>query len=749
MITIVCEKPDVGNKVAAALDKITLATGETVSFDNLKSKEKAVKSQQAKDGYLKIRWNNQDTYVTWGYGHLCELKQAEDYNEAWKSWQAIPLPLIPEKYELKVKKSASAQFQNVKKLMNQADLVINATDFDREGEVIFAYIYQLAGCKKPVKRAVFSSQTKEGLIHGFTKDLIDGSKMRSTELAGRMRGIADWVVGANLSVAMTLRNPGRGVLSVGRVQTPTLKMIVDRDLAIKNFNPTPFYTVEAIFTKTTGEQLKAHHEKDRFEKIDEAKAILSKITGKPGIVKSVEKKMGKRSAPSLYSLSALQMEANGKYKMSLADTLEICQKLYDQGYTTYPRTDSRFLTEDMEPTVNNVLDKISVNPEYAKLIIGRPRTFDRKKYFDNSKVESHFAIIPTGVIPESLPDDQQKIYDLICRSVIRMLYKDAIVEQTKVKIDVSDEPFVTSGSVIVDPGWMACEPPKSDKTEKEEKEESEEKTILPPLKEGERLTGQYGVKKKMTEPPKHYTDKTLLAAMLSAGKNLDNASLRAIMADPKIGGIGTEATRANIVETLEKREYIERTGKGKSTIQATQKGIDLIQILPLEQVKSPELTARWEQRLGNIARGEESASMFYKDFASTLRSWMEEINEKVDQQDAPEPESIGNCPLCGKPVRKTKFGYGCSGYKDGCKFNIGEIAGKKISEKQAQDLIIKKKTNIIKGFKSKAGKTFDAALKLTAEGKIEFDFDDSKKKNSLSGSTSKAAVSSKFKKWGI
>ena len=748
MIAIVCEKPDVGNKVAAALDKITLESGKTVCFDDLKADEKAVKSQQAKDGYLKIRWQNQETYVTWGYGHLCELKQATDYNENWKSWSNIPLPLIPQKYELKVKKSAAAQFNKVKNIINKADLVINATDFDREGEVIFAYIYQLSGCHKPVKRAVFSSQTKEGLISGFTKDLIDGSKMKNTELAGRMRGIADWVVGANLSVAMTLRNPGRGVLSVGRVQTPTLKMIVDRDMAIKNFKPEPFYVLEGLFTKASGEQFKAHHQTARFNSIDAAKEVLIKIVGSNGIVKDIQKKAGKRSVPSLYSLSALQMDANSKYKYSLADTLEICQKLYDQGYTTYPRTDSRYLTEDMEPTVNAVLDKISAVPKYNALIKGKSRSFDRKKYFDNSKVESHFAIIPTGTIPDNLPEEQMNVYDLICRSVIRMLYHDAIIEQTKVMIDVSGEPFVASGSVIKDPGWIAVEPAKEVKQE-EKKGKEDKDNLLPALLIGETLFGTYDIKESQTEPPKHYTDKTLLAAMLTAGKDLDNDALKAIMSDPKVGGIGTEATRANIVETLEKRDYITRSGKDKSNIEETQKGIDLIDMLPLEQVKSPELTAMWEQRLGNIARGEENASAFYKDFEKTLRSWMKEISEKVDLSAAPEPASYGICPLCKKPVRKTKFGYGCSGYKDGCKFSIGQIAGKSLTEKQVETLLSGKQTAKIKGFKKKDGSVFDAALSLDSEGKIKFIFENKSSGNAKSGSNRTGSWGSKkTTKWG-
>lgn len=720
MITILAEKPDVGNKIAAALDKITLSSGKVVTFANLKANEKALSAQRSKDGYWKITYKGQECYVTWGFGHLCTLWQASDYNPAYKKWASIPLPFIPSEYKIKLKqdgdenwqKKVKKQFETVRDLFSKSDYIINATDFDREGEVIFAYIYQLAGCNKPVKRACFSSQTKSGIIDGFEKNLKNGAEMKATEAAGRMRGVADWVVGANLTVAMSLKNPGAGVMSVGRVQTPTLAMLVERELAISKFTKTPYWTLEAEFTTNKGETFKAKHSIEKIMDKKEADALFAKVNGNKGKVADIKKKTVKKEPPHLYSLSALQMDANSKFGLTLDETLDIAQKLYDDGYTTYPRTNSQYLTEDMEPTVNATLDSLLTVPDYAKLITGRPRKYNRPHYFDDSKVESHFAIIPTGNIPSGLTPQQQNVYDLICRSLIKMLYGDATLEQTRVTVDVNGESFKASGSIIVDPGWMVV-----GDTSKEEK--------LPILTLGEILDSTYKLCDKMTEPPKRYTDKTILAAMLSAGKDLEDEDLKKLLSDPKTGGIGTEATRAEILKTLIRREYVVR--ETKKTLRATEKGIDLIQKLPLTQLKSAELTAKWEQRLGNIARGTENADDFKRDFEATVADWTKQIDSTVAKAAPTYAAAKGalegvKCPVCGSQIRTTAWGYGCSGFKtNGCKFSIGEICGKKLTEKQVQKLLKEGKTSEIKGFTSKAGKKFDAKLKLNGT-KIEFDF---------------------------
>ncbi len=716
MVTILAEKPDVGNKIAAALDKIYLSNGQTVEFSGLKANEKAVKSQQNRDGYLKINYKGHECYVTWGFGHLCTLKQAYDYNPAYKRWSSLPLPFIPPRYDIKLRTSSNSswdakverQFNIVKDLFAKSDQIINATDFDREGEVIFAYIYELAGCRKPVKRACFTSQTKEGIIEGFTKNIKNGVDMKLTESAGRMRGIADWVVGANLTVAMSLKNPGAGVMSVGRVQTPTLAMLVNRELAIANFEKAPYWAIEAEFFKTESESFKAKHHKEKITDKAEAEALFQKINGNLGTVKDIKKKKVKKEPPLLYSLSALQMDANSKFGYTLDQTLEYVQKLYDDGFTTYPRTNSQYLTEDMEPVVNGVLDKLSAVPIYKALIEGRERKFDKKHYFDNKKVESHFAIIPTGNIPKGLPTEHKRVYDLICRSVIKMLYGAATLEQTKVVIDVNGEEFKASGSIIVDAGWMAVGD--ASKTE-----------ILPELAVGEVLRGEYKLCDKMSEPPKRYTDKTILAAMLSAGKDLDDAELKKLMSDPKTGGIGTEATRAAIIQTLIDREYIVRE---KKTLRATQKGIDLIQKLPLEQIKSAELTAKWEQRLGDIARGTENAETFRKDFEAALAEWVKIIKTQVARTNQSYANMLDGvkCPLCGKTIHSTENGFECAAHRDGCKFAIGTICGKKITEAQVRKLLTDGSTALIKGFKKKDGSKFNAKLKIE-NGKMAFEYE--------------------------
>ena len=715
MVTILAEKPDVGNKIAAALDKIYLSNGNTVDFASLKSNEKAVKSQQNRDGYLKIQYKGHDCYVTWGFGHLCSLKQAADYVPSYKNWRAMPMPFVPKNYDIMLRKSSNSswdskvekQFNIVKDLFQKSDLIINATDFDREGEVIFAYIYELAGVNKPVKRACFTSQTKEGIIEGFTKNIKQGEDMKPTEQAGRMRGIADWVVGANLTAAMTLKFPGAGVMSIGRVQTPTLAMLVDREIAVTQFKKAPYWAIEAEFTTQKGETFKAKHSKEKINERPEAEALFQKINGNTGTVTDIKKKQVKKDVPLLYSLSALQMDTNSKFGFTLDRTLEIVQKLYDDGYTTYPRTNSQYLTEDMEPTVNNVLNKLSTVSIYAKLINGRPRVFDKKHYFNNKKVESHFAIIPTGNIPKGLPDDHKKVYDLICRSVIKMLYGPATLEQTKVTIDVVGETFKANGTIIAEPGWMVVGD--ASKTE-----------LLPDLTVGEVLTGDYKLCDKTTEPPKRYTDKTILAAMLSAGKDLDDAELKKLMSDPKTGGIGTEATRAAIIETLIQREYITRD---KKVLKATQKGIDLIQKLPLEQIKSAELTAKWEQRLADIARGTEDPQTFRADFEQTVREWVKEVNTKVAYTAVSYQDLLdgAKCPICGKNVVVVKDkGYMCADAQNGCSFKLGTVAGKKLTDAQAQKLLSDGTTAVIKGFVGKTGKKFDSKLSIDSTGKITF-----------------------------
>jgi DNA topoisomerase-3 len=719
MITILAEKPDVGNKIAAALDKITLANGKDITFSALKSNEKAVKAQQAKDGFLRIHYAGEDCFVTWGFGHLGQLKDAADYNPDYKNWRKMPLPFLPNPYELRLRTDGSSfdartkkQFELIKRMFLKSDYIINATDFDREGEVIFSYIYELTGSRAPVKRVCFASQTKEGILDAFSK-LKTYEEVKNIETAGRMRGIADWVVGINLTVAMTLHQHAKGeVLSIGRVQTPTLKMLVDRELAIRNFKPEKYWTLEATFQTDKGETYTATHKGKRFNDKNAVADILKKINGKNGTVSEITEKKEEKHPPQLYSLSALQMDANAKFGMTLKQTLDAAQALYDAGLTTYPRTDSRYLTEDMVPTVNRVLDKLAENPDYTALIDGRKRSFTKWRYFDDKKVESHFAIIPTTSKPKGLTGYQAKVYDLIAKNVICMLYGDAVISRTNVTTTVEGEAFTSSGSTILEPGFMAV-------TGKDKE------NYLPMLTKGEAVSGTYEVKEKETEPPKRYTDKTMLAAMISAGKDLEDEELKKILADPSVAGIGTPATRDAIIETLLKRGYAERS---KKTLSATDKGIGLIQGLTVESIKSPALTAKWEKRLHEIERGNEDAAKFQSDIEKTVTVWCKEIGV------SPVAPTLQNtelnppvpCPVCGRPMKKQSWGYGCSGYKDGCKFSVGTICKKILTEAQFRKLITERDTGLISGFRSKAGKSFRAHLILDEQNKVVFKFENPK-----------------------
>lgn len=769
MICILAEKPDVATKIAAALGGIKGENGTVIPFEKLQSSEKAIRHLR-QNGYLETVFNGERTLVTWGYGHLCELKQAVDYNESYKQWTHIPLPFIPEKYEIKRKSAPGSfgtnvrnQLATIKELFRQADTVINATDFDREGEVIFSYIYEYLKCRKPVKRVCYSSMTKDGFQTAFSQ-LKDGSEMRLTEAAGRMRSIADWVVGINLTVAMTVRNPSQGILSVGRVQTPTLKIVVDREKEIRAFKPEPYWTVNAVFTTAAGETYPGTHTRERFtserEATDELNRLLSE--GKNATVTDITQKSVKRYTPHLYSLAALQMDANARYGMTLKQTLDAAQSLYSDGYTTYPRTSSQYLTEDMYPTVIKVLYALKENPQYTHWIEGRNKPAKSKYWFDDSKVDSHFAIIPTGVRPPDgkLGTYEARVYDLICKSVIRMLYGPAELEQTKVITTAAGADFVSNGSVVKDPGWMAVDGMTNE-------------TVLPPLKKGDAVSGAYTSERKETKPPKRYTDKTLLAAMIAAGKDLEDEELKQILADPSVGGIGTGATRDAIIETLIMRDYMVRKQK---VFYATERGIALIDALPLEDVKSPAMTAVWEKRLANIQKGTEDAAVFQRELETTLIAWCgafralpkgffndalknaeallgmgesaDDTGETDDNNNPPngndgnknpasgnaaganKPKGRGGssavslfCPRCGSPMKKLSWGWACTNPKEQCGFTVGSICSKKLTDNQVGQLLTKGRTAQIAGFKSKAGKSFSAALKLNPETKkIEFDF---------------------------
>jgi DNA topoisomerase-3 len=517
---------------------------------------------------------------------------------------------------------------------------------------------------------------------------------------------------------MSLKYPNSGILSVGRVQTPTLAILVQREREILSFKSKPFYVVSALFQKKSGETYRGEHQKKRFETRPEAESVLRDINGKDGTVTDVASKTAYKEAPLLYSLSALQMDANELYGLTADQTLTAAQKLYDGGFTTYPRTDTQYLTEDMEQVVDRVLDMLGKTPEFGGFVKGRSRKIEKKRYFDDSKVNSHFAIIPTEQTPRGLSGHTEKLYGLIARSVVRMIYPAAKIEKTTVITEVSGHNFVSNGTVIIDPGWLAVGGKLKEET-------------LPPLSENEKVSGEYELKEGKTEPPKRYTDKTLIAAMKTAGKELTDAELKKILADPSVQGIGTEATRANIIKTLELRDYIERNGKN---IVPTERGIMLIDALPVPDLKSPELTAKWEKRMSLIEKKKDTFEDFMSGIGKLTGEWCGMIGSAVSIPSPSSPSGVsvpkpgsGGCPVCGKPVRKLAWGWSCSGYTEGCVFKFGNtICKKKLTDRQAGDLIEKGETPLIKGFTSKAGKKFDAKLRIVS-GKIEFVFEDRRK----------------------
>ena len=719
MIVIYAEKPDMGTKIAAALDCLTVS-GKKIAFDDLSKHESAIKHQRRADGFLKINFKGEECYVTWGYGHMCGLKQAKDYNPDYKNWNKMPMPFLPSKYEIKKKDEAVGQLKIVDGLFKKADLIINSTDDDREGEVIFSYVYEILKCKKPYKRVKFNAQTKKEIIKAFD-NLIDSKDVKLIEEAGRARGIDDFISGANVTAAMTLKTKADSVLSYGRVQTVVLNMLVEKELAIRSFKPVDYFTLSAMFTTDTMEQYKGDYVVKRFDKKSDADAIFDKVNGKAGVISSIEEKEVKRDGPSLLSLVLLQGEASSRYGIPMEETKEIAQFLYQNGFTTYPRTDSAYLTEDMEPVINDILDALCVVPEYSLFIKGRAKKYNKKKYFDNSKVSSHYAIIPTNVIPSagSLTDNQRRVYDIICRSVITMLYGPAILLKTNVITTVNGEDFTTSGSSVKSPECMSVWG-----MAKEE--------MLPLLSKGQEVLGDFKVNSKKTEPPKRYTDKTLLVAMMTVGKTVSSVELKKILLDPNIEGIGRPSTRDEIIKTLLNRNYAIRE---KKTIYATDHGIKAIEILPVAELKSAELTANLEKRLNDIEKGKETAEHFIKDIEEMTKKWCNEImssttipilgTKKVSGAGGGGSSSASTglkCPVCGNDIIKYSWGYGCSNYKGGCKFSISTICGKKISDAQISTLISKGKTGLIKGFTSKKGTKFDASLYLDG-GSVKFKFE--------------------------
>jgi DNA topoisomerase-3 len=653
-------------------------------------------------------------------GHLLELAEPEDYDPELKKWSLEQLPLIPPEFTLKPISSGRKQLTTIKRLVQSPDVstVVNACDAGREGELIFRRIYAWCKGQKPVKRLWLSEATPAAIKEAFRR-LRDSRELDNLAAAAEARAQADWLVGINATRAFTCRH--NRLLSVGRVQTPTLALVVAREREIRAFKPEPYFEVWATFRKSTGETYRGkwfREKQDRLQDKQEAENLTKQIsTG--GIVEKIEQKEAREQPPQLFNLNDLQKEANKKYGLTAQKTLDAAQALYEKHkLLTYPRTDSRHLTTALvRDTLAGRLEALTGIPDYAGLV---PKNLPQlgKRYVDDSKVSDHHALIPTASRPDlsKLSPAEQKVYDLVVRRFLAIFYPDARYAVTRVVTAAGGEKFLSQGRVELDLGWKAVY---GRQEEGEAESKDEESQALPQLAESEEVAVQgVEVKAKQTRPPQRYTEATLLAAMENAGRLVEDKE----MADTlkAAGGIGTPATRAAIIERLIQVGYLRRE---KKNLLPTAKGETLIGLVPKE-VKSVELTARWEEGLKEIEEGQRD----FNEWLEGIKNFTTEVVRMAREQEAtpgaePDREVLGRCPLCGREVMEYPKSYSCSGYKEGCKFAIWkEIAGKKITANQAKELLQRGKTGVIKGFKSKTGKKFYAALTLGEGGKVNFEF---------------------------
>jgi len=553
-----------------------------------------LQANNRKDGYFE----GNGYQITWTFGHLCTLKNPEDYTPDWKSWRMYALPMIPPRFGIKLIENEGVikQFNTIKRLFDECEEVINCGDAGIEGELIQRWVLTKADCKKPLKRLWISSMTDEAIKEGFEK-LKDGKDFDRLYAAGNARAIGDWLLGMNASRLYTLKYAdGKGVLSIGRVQTPTLALIVRRFEEIQNFVSKPFWEIKTnyrnvIFNSTIG----------RFDTAEEAAKIIEEIKTNLFEIVSFEQKKGKEAPPKLFDLTALQVECNKKYSFTADDTLKYIQNLYEKKMVTYPRVDTTFLPNDMYPKVEGILKNMEPYANFTAHLLGKPIK-KSKKVFDDAKITDHHAIIPTGIRPAGLLLEEKKVYDLIARRFIAAFYPDCIVSNTTVIGKVLVHEFKATGKVILEDGWRVLYPKKE--SEKETESEADEEQIMPHFVKGEKGEHIPDLQEKQTQPPKMLTEATLLRAMETAGKQVEDEELRELM---KENGIGRPSTRANIIETLFKRKFVVRD---KKNLVPTQTGIQLINTIQNDLLKSAELTGMWEKKLRQIEKGEYDPKLF-------------------------------------------------------------------------------------------------------------------------------------------
>lgn len=711
MIVCIAEKPSVARDIAEVLG-----------------------ARNRKDGYIE----GNGYQVTWTFGHLCTLKEPHEYTPAWKAWSLGSLPMIPPRFGIKLINDTGIekQFHIIEGLMQQADLIINCGDAGQEGELIQRWVMQKAGAKCPVKRLWISSLTEEAIREGFA-NLKDQSDFQPLYEAGLSRAIGDWTLGMNATRLYTLKyGQNKQILSIGRVQTPTLALIVKRQQEIEHFVPKQYWELKTIYRDTlfaaivrkSDEELAEEAEKEKenpnAKKKTAAKedtnrgippitdeqtgrALLERIKDKPFTITDITSKKGSEAPPRLFDLTSLQVECNKKFSYSADMTLQLIQSLYEKKVTTYPRVDTTFLSDDIYPKCPKILEGIRDYAAYTAPILGKP-LLKSKKVFDNSKVTDHHAIIPTGVNPQGLTDMERRVFDLIARRFIAVFYPDCKFSTTTVTGVAEEIEFKATGKQILDAGWRVifAKEPQSD-----ENKENEEESVLPAFTKGESGPHQPQLNEKWTQPPRPYTEATLLRAMETAGKLVDNDELRDAL---KENGIGRPSTRAAIIETLFKRHYIR---KERKNLIATPTGVELIQLIHEELLKSAELTGIWEKKLREIERRSYDAGTFLAELKQMVTDIVYSVlrdntNRRVtvapedaaapvkkaarrkdasadkpaptkpraprkrkvaDTPPPPLPEGdamLGRaCPVCGKGIIiKGKTAYGCSEWKNGCTF---------------------------------------------------------------------------------
>ena len=711
MIVCIAEKPSVARDIADILG-----------------------ARERKEGYIE----GNGYQVTWTFGHLCTLKEPHEYTPGWKSWSLGSLPMIPPRFGIKLIENPTyeKQFRIIERLMQQADEIINCGDAGQEGELIQRWVMQKAGARCPVKRLWISSLTEEAIKEGFAK-LKDQDDFQPLYEAGMSRAIGDWLLGMNATRLYTVKyGQNRQVLSIGRVQTPTLALIVNRQLDIENFQPKQYWELKTMYRDTTfsalirksDEELAAEEEKaggktkrtenrgiDPIANRDEGMALVERIKNLPFVVTSVVKKDGKEYAPRLFDLTSLQVECNKKFAYSADETLKLIQSLYEKKVTTYPRVDTTFLSDDIYPKCPNILKGLKDYEVLTAPLSGTslPKS---KKVFDSSKVTDHHAIIPTGVHPQNLTDMERKVFDLIARRFIAVFYPDCKVSTTTVMGEVDGIEFKVTGKQILEPGWRVVF--SKDVKDPNEEKEGEEENVLPVFVKGESGPHLPDLNEKWTQPPKPYTEATLLRAMETAGKLVDNDELRDAL---KENGIGRPSTRAAIIETLFKRNYIR---KEKKNLIATPTGVELIQLIHEELLKSAELTGIWEKKLREIEKKTYDARQFLEELKLMVAEIVNSVlsdntNRRITIQEAATAEEekkkkepkkrerklttpkekkmkvisatenaspatgsdqpdvltgadslVGQlCPLCGKgTIIKGKTAYGCSEWRNGCTY---------------------------------------------------------------------------------